>query len=364
MTEKTLLIIENDEDTRERIKELISDKPARIVEIDKAADAVVAVMTEMPDIIVMSLEMPDGDGIGTLKNIRIMNHEVPIICLVKTPTKEMVIEAKKARVQDFLLKPPNFERLNAKIIGGLWPVDGNGEEVVEEEAPAPEPEPFIEAIPKGAEVLNINDTITGMKIARTLVFNDVVFADKGQVLTEAMLKQLNRMGVAEVCVYINPELKRMAAERKKRMLQQRAIKVEQQTTAKGGKIFTTVKRDAVRVPTDITCKLTYTDKEKNAVETECNLVDISAGGCAILTAKKLDKDQQIFMTFKLGDLEMKSLRGVVRHCVTRGAKPPKLPMRSGIYFDSITERFREDLYNVIFKIQREMMKKGIPTYIE
>lgn len=359
--EKTIIIVEEREETRTAIKEAFIEKNVKWIEIDKAAEAVMSVMTELPDLVILSLEMPDGDGVQLLHNMRIMNNEVPIITLVGVPTKEKVLEGRSARILDMVVKPPDMERLLGKAVETLWPECEDDVSCLFED----EREPFIEAIPKGAEVLNINDTIAGMKVARTLVFNEVVFADKGNVLSEAQLKQLNRMGVSEICVYISPELKKLAAERKKRMLQQKSIKAaEQSTDRKGGKVFSTVKREAVRIPTDITAKVIFKDIEDNDVEIECKVVDISAGGCAILTAAKLAKDLQIYLTFMLDGMEIKGVRGVVRDCGTRGAKPPFMSFRSGIYFDSITERFREEMITKLFKVQRDMKKKGIPTYVE
>ena len=295
--ERTLLVIDADPETHAKLEEVFEGDEVRIVRIETAADAVVAVMTELPDAAVVSLEMPDGDGVAMLKNMRIMNNEVPIIALVAVPTKEKVLEAKNARVLDLLKKPADWNRIHERLTEVFNPPEPKVE--FEPTEPEPAPEPFVEAVPKGAEVMNINDVIAGMKVARTLVHNGVVFADKGQLLTDVQIKQLNRMGVAEICVYINPELKRLAAERKKRLLQQKSIKVEMKTVQKGEKVFTTVKREAVRIPTDIMGKLTYTDKDNNQVEMDTNIVDISAGGCAILTHDKINKDQHIFLTFKL-----------------------------------------------------------------
>ena len=368
--EKTLLVIDADPAIHQEIQTALPDRPCRYVFIDKAADAVVSLMVEAPNLVVLCMEMPDGDGISLLGNVRAMDQRIPIIIIIGEPTKEKVLAAKKAMPLDILLKPPNWERLASKVKNALW-IDPEllrgkeekkeGEEGEEGEEAPPKPEepkekPFREAVPKGAEVLNINDTITGMKVARTLVFNDVVYADKGQLLTDHMITQLNRMGVPEICVYIDQGLKRKVKERKDRAMKQQSM-AAQKTAPGGGQVFSKVKRQAIRVDTDIIGSIVTQDEEGKYYEEDCNIVDISAGGCALLTKSRLKKDQSVILSFELAGMEMKNVRGIVRHCMARNAKPPDFPIRSGIFFDAITERDKERLFNKVFEIERDNKRK-------
>lgn len=370
--EKTILTIDASEETQQGVQTALPDRPCKFVFVDAAADGVMSLMVEAPHLVVVSLEMPDGDGVAMLQNIRAMSPDIPLVVLIGEPTKDKIVAAKKAKPIDILLKPPDWERLATKIKNALWidlellrPAEegkeGEGEEGEEAEAPPPEPEepaPFVEAIPKGAEVANINDTIAGMKIARTLVLNDVVYGDKGQLLTKDMIKQLNRIGVSEVCVYTDLTLKKQVAQRKKRAMQQQSMVAEEKTTDRdGGKVFSKVKRQTIRVAVDVRGICKAMDENGQHMESECNIVDISAGGCALLTKDRLKKNQEIKLSFDLEGMLMKDVRGVVRHCMARNAKPPEFPIRSGIFFDGITERDKEKLFTKIFQIERDNKRK-------
>ena len=371
--QKTLLIIDADAEVQQGIQTAIPDRPVDFKFVDASAEAVVSLMVEAPHLVIACTEMPDGDGVSMIKNLRAMSPNLPFIILIGEPTKEKVIAAKAARPIDILLKPPDWERIAGKVKAALWidrellrqqqeqaaqeAAKKNGKKTDGKEPPPPpppeqEPAPFVEAIPKGAEVMNINDTIGGMKIARTVVVNDVVYGDKGQVLTDQTIKQLNRMGVQEVCVYTDLALKKKAEQRKQALLRQASAVADQQKTPEGGKVFSKVKRAAIRVDTDIIGTFTSKDENDQQYEDTCNIVDLSAGGCAILTKDKLRKDQVLMLSFDLEGLKMKNVRGVVRHCMARNAKPPEYPMRSGIYFDGITERDKEMLFNKVFQIER------------
>lgn len=363
--EKTILTIDPAEDVQQGIQTALPDRPCRYVFVDKAEDAVVSLMVEAPNLVIVNIDIPGGDGIAMLRNARAMTPNVPFIILIEQPTKEKVIAAKAARPIDILLKPPDWDRIGQRIKNALW-IDHEllrakqEEQAANGEAPPPEPEPepapFVEAVPKGAEVANINDTIAGMKVARTLVFNEVVYADKGQLLTDAMIKQLNRMGVPEICVYTDLSLKKQVEERKKRALKQQSM-VAQQKSPDGAKVFSKVKRQAIRVECDVIGIVVGNDENDQPFEEECNIVDISAGGCALLTKQRPKKDSTIKMSFDLMGLKMKDIRGIVRHSMARNAKPPTYPIRSGIFFDSITERDREALFNKVFQIERDNKRK-------
>lgn len=367
MDEKTILVIEADEKVQQQIQETFADKPCRFVFTDQAGEAVVQLATEMPNAIIASLEMPDGDGVEMLQNIREFDDQIPIVVLTGAPTKEKLVAAKRAKAVDILLKapgkPPDYSRIASKISSYLWvsqellDATAAGAEGAETaKPPEPEPEPFVEAVPKGAEVVNINDTIAGMRVARTLVMNGVIFADKGKVLTNDIIKHLTRMGVPEICVYIDQSLKKQVEQRKKAMA---AAPVIQAAPASGGeKVFSKVKRTAVRTKAEEPTKVKRTLKDGSTVEVDGLIVDISAGGCALLTADPLDRGEEIILNFSLdgGKFPMKDVRGIVRHSMRRFGTE-EFPQRSGIYFNSLTEKFRENLVSLVFKIERDNKKK-------
>jgi len=69
------------------------------------------------DIILMDIEMPEMDGLEAAKFIR--NHpeevghiNVPIIALTAHATTEMQQQCKLAGINDFVVKPINFNELN------------------------------------------------------------------------------------------------------------------------------------------------------------------------------------------------------------------------------------------------------------
>lgn len=359
MDEKTVMVIDADEEIQRKIQECLADKPCRFVFVAKASETIVQLAMESPDIVVVTLELPDGGGVEMLENIREFNDTVNLIVMMGKPTKEKIIAARRAKAIDILIKPPDFQRLATKISDHLWVhpdlLKGKEGETAPAAPPEPEPEPFVEAIPKGAEVRNINDLIGGMKAARTLVMNGVVYADKGLVLTEEKIKQLTRIGVPEICVYKNEALSKRVEQRKKAEAAKTVMGAQPPT---GEKAFSKVKRQQVRVKVNEPVRVTRKLPDGNTETIDGLIADVSGGGCALLTAGALRKDEEIVVNFSLdeGNFPMKDIKGIVRHSMRRYGTE-EFPQHTGIYFTSVTEKFRENMITLLFKIERENKKK-------
>ncbi|MEW5945301.1 MAG: response regulator [bacterium] len=352
MNEKKIMVIDAEDSVHERIREAFAELPCSVVSVTDPADAVMQIAVEGPAFILISLDMPGVNPISVLRNVREFAPDVPLIVMSGAFTKEMLIEAKKAKAVDILVKPPDAGRVRHRVSGFFWTHEELDQRAESGPVPADEPErDFVQAVPKGAEVLNVNDAVPGMKIARVVEQGGVVYADKGAVLDDAKIRLLTRMGIAEVCVYSDPSLKKKAA------MKQKVPPTPAAAAGRGKeKVFSTVKRTQIRVRVDVPASFTTDDGTGVPLEHRGRVWDISGGGAAILTNHRLAKDSEITLNFKLDDtFEFKDVRAVIRHSTQRGT--PEFPFRTGVYFSSVTEKFRENLVGRLFKIQQEQRKK-------
>ncbi len=390
MQTKKLLIIESDAAVREGIKKSLEGAPIQYVEVTEPDDAVMQVAVEGPDLIVLAMELSSGDSTTLLSIIREFDRNVPIVAITGQPTKEKIILAKRYGCDDILLKPPDYARLAKSIIticetpilnmpmaredpeippptDPPTPEELSEFEIVRKEmlSELAQTEEFVEAIPKGAEVLNINDAIGGMKLARTLVLNNVIYGEKGQILTAEKIKQLTRIGIPEVCIYINEDLKRIVEHRKNERARAAAIRLEEEKAvplnpdAENELVLAATKRAAVRVPLNEKCLIRWITAEGENLEAPGIVFDISSGGCGVYTAEQFKKGDEVTLTFTLdrNSFKMDNVRALIRH-TEKDNTIRELPYKNGIFFSGITERFRENLVNVLFKIQRENKAKG------
>lgn len=91
---------------------------AGITDADQAVDgkeAVAAIMANDYDLVLMDWHMPNMSGIEAVKIIRANGKKMPIIMVSTEAEKSHVIEALKAGVNNFVIKPFKPETIIAKI---------------------------------------------------------------------------------------------------------------------------------------------------------------------------------------------------------------------------------------------------------
>ncbi len=87
-------------------------------DIDEAEDGVQALAAfnqQVPDLMLVDWNMPNMDGITLIRKIREINKEVPMIMCTTEAEKTRVLEAVKAGVNNYIVKPFTVESLGNKI---------------------------------------------------------------------------------------------------------------------------------------------------------------------------------------------------------------------------------------------------------
>jgi two-component system KDP operon response regulator KdpE len=109
-----VLVVEDDIQMRRFLRTTLSALDYRVVEAETVAEALVAVTTHNPEVILMDLGLPDGDGIDLTRRIRAWNR-VPIIVLSARGREEDKVAALDEGADDYLTKPFSVNELLARI---------------------------------------------------------------------------------------------------------------------------------------------------------------------------------------------------------------------------------------------------------
>lgn len=114
MSEK-ILLVDDEKEFVETLAERMRTRDMEVTTSTSAQDALEKVDAESYDAIVLDLQMPEMDGIETLKRMKAKNPDLQIILLTGQATVKKGIEAMKLGALDLLEKPSDIDTLTEKI---------------------------------------------------------------------------------------------------------------------------------------------------------------------------------------------------------------------------------------------------------
>jgi DNA-binding response OmpR family regulator len=109
-----ILVAEDSADSREMLQILLETKGYDVVSTDDGHGAVELAVQQMPDLVLVDLELPGLDGVSVAKELRLHPELklVPIIIISGHDPSRYREAALSAGCDDYLLKPINFDRLD------------------------------------------------------------------------------------------------------------------------------------------------------------------------------------------------------------------------------------------------------------
>lgn len=113
-----ILVIEDDAGIRSVLRVVLQAEQYRVIEAETAARAEIEARSHRPDLLLVDLGLPDGDGLKLIRNIRAWSP-VPIIVLSARTMETQKIEALDAGADDYVTKPFSAPELVARVRAGL-----------------------------------------------------------------------------------------------------------------------------------------------------------------------------------------------------------------------------------------------------
>lgn len=114
---KRILIVEDHEDNRQIIRDMLSATDYELTEAENGEEALAAVAKERPDLILMDIQMPILDGYETTRRIKAdpALRAIPIIAVTSYALSGEEEKAQAAGCDDYVPKPYSPRQLLAKI---------------------------------------------------------------------------------------------------------------------------------------------------------------------------------------------------------------------------------------------------------
>jgi two-component system KDP operon response regulator KdpE len=113
-----VLVVEDEPGIRAVLRLMLQSGKYRVVEAETAARAEVEARTHRPDLLIVDLGLPDGDGLDVIRRVRAWSP-VPIIVLSARIMEDQKVAALDAGADDFVTKPFGASELLARVRAAL-----------------------------------------------------------------------------------------------------------------------------------------------------------------------------------------------------------------------------------------------------
>lgn len=113
-----ILIIEDEANIRNFVKTMLETNDYQVVDAKCSAEGKMLFFSHLPDMIILDLGLPDGDGIDFIKMIR-GHSTIPILVLSARTDEKDKVEALDCGANDYVTKPFGTAELLARVRVGL-----------------------------------------------------------------------------------------------------------------------------------------------------------------------------------------------------------------------------------------------------
>ncbi|MEO1923430.1 MAG: diguanylate cyclase [Nautiliaceae bacterium] len=115
LSDLTVLYVEDDKDARECMKMLLEEHVKCVYDAKDGVEGLEKYKKFSPDLVISDINMPRMNGLDMIEKIKEINEEQNILILSAYDDKEKLLRAIKIGVNDFIIKPINFDKLLNKI---------------------------------------------------------------------------------------------------------------------------------------------------------------------------------------------------------------------------------------------------------
>lgn len=112
-----ILLVEDNQEQAAQVADALTHQGHRVVQAHSGEAALALLRESPPDLLLMDVLLPDMDGFSAIRQIKQLQDErwIPVIILTTLDNDSNLIKALEAGADDYLLKPINFNVLQAKI---------------------------------------------------------------------------------------------------------------------------------------------------------------------------------------------------------------------------------------------------------
>lgn len=121
---KQILIVEDDKGLNQGLLKALKTEKQQAVSCGTLKEAREQMLCQSPDLVLLDLNLPDGNGLELLREIRAKNARLPVILLTANDTDEDVVNGLEQGADDYITKPFSLAILRARVHAQLRKTEG------------------------------------------------------------------------------------------------------------------------------------------------------------------------------------------------------------------------------------------------
>jgi UDP-3-O-[3-hydroxymyristoyl] N-acetylglucosamine deacetylase len=108
---RTILVVDDEDGVRESVREVLNDEGYRVIDTADGTQVLDIIKSERPDLVLLDIWMPQIDGIGLLKEIKIQEPDINVVMVSGHGNIHTAVTATKFGAFDFIEKPVSLDGL-------------------------------------------------------------------------------------------------------------------------------------------------------------------------------------------------------------------------------------------------------------
>lgn len=111
MAKVTIMVVDDEVDFNYMMSYWLKAKDYNVISKSNGLEALEIIKHDPPDMVFLDISMPLMDGVETLRQIREVNKEMPVIMITAYGTQDRLEACQKLGVSGFFAKEDNFDSL-------------------------------------------------------------------------------------------------------------------------------------------------------------------------------------------------------------------------------------------------------------
>jgi two-component system nitrogen regulation response regulator NtrX len=106
-----ILIIDDEKAIRNTLREILEYEGYQVEEAGNGEEGIQRIEAEDFDVVLCDVKMPKMDGMAVLSKVKEIDEDLPVVMISGHGNVEMAVEATKKGAYDFIVKPPDLNKL-------------------------------------------------------------------------------------------------------------------------------------------------------------------------------------------------------------------------------------------------------------